>query len=208
MIHLASVVDVAGNIGLPLLFVLVALETAGIPLPGETALIAMGIVASQGKVSIEAVIAAAALAAIVGDNVGFLLGRRYGRAVLVADRGPWVARRRRLVELGEPFFDRHGPKTVFLGRFATGLRIFAAWMAGASHMRWPVFTVYNAMGGIFWATTVGLLAYFAGTSADTIVRYVGTAGAVGAVLLLAGAWWYVHRRRRRELTGETVGADG
>ncbi len=202
-IPLASLVDVAGNIGLPVLFLLVFLETTGIPLPGETALIAMGVVASQGKVAIEEVIVVAAVAAIVGDNTGFLLGRHYGRAVLVADRGPYVERRRQLVALGEPFFERHGAKTVFLGRFATGLRIFSAWMAGASRMRWPVFTFYNAMGGIVWATAVGLLAYFVGTSAGKIVSYIGAAGAVGAVILLAGGWWYL--RRRRDLA---VGADG
>jgi membrane protein DedA with SNARE-associated domain len=192
---LAALIDVAGNVGVPLLFVVIAIETMGVPVPGESALIAMGIVASQGDVAIEEVIIAAAAAAILGDNIGFLIGRKYGRQLLVSDRGPFVARRRQLVALAEPFFERHGPKAVFLGRWVSGLRICSAWMAGASGMRWPVFTFYNAAGGIAWATSIGLLAYYAGHSADTIIK---TAGIGGAVLVVIGgglAWAYFHRRK-------------
>lgn len=191
---LAALVDVAGDVGLPLLFVLLAVETMGVPLPGETALIAMGIVAAQGHASIEEVIVVAAVAAIVGDNTGYLIGRRYGRAALVSDRGPFTARRRQLVALAEPFFARHGPKAVFLGRWVSGLRICSAWMAGASGMRWPAFTFYNALGGICWAASIGLLAYFAGHSADQILKATGVAGAT-VVVIGGGLAWAWHRRR-------------
>jgi len=191
---LATIVDVAGDVGLPLLFVLLAVETMGVPVPGETALIAMGIVAAHGDVSIEAVVAIAAVAAIIGDNTGFLIGRHYGRALLVSDRGPFPHRRKRLVALAEPFFAKHGPKAVFLGRWTAGLRICSAWMAGASGMRWPIFTFYNALGGIAWAASVGLLAYFAGHSAEQIIKVAGI-GAAAAVVIGGGLLWgYLHRR--------------
>lgn len=202
---LAALVDVAGDVGIPLLFILIAVETMGVPLPGETALIAMGIVASDGHVSIEAVIAAAAIAAIIGDNTGFLIGRHYGRALLVSDRGPFPDHRKQLVAAAEPFFARHGPKAVFLGRWVAGLRICSSWMAGASGMQWPIFTFYNALGGIVWATSVGLLAYFAGHTADDIIRTGGIAGA--AAVVVAGVLFYVLVHRRRggvEAAAETV----
>jgi membrane protein DedA with SNARE-associated domain len=193
---LAALVDVAGNVGLPLLFVVLAVETMGVPLPGETALIAMAIVASQGDTSIEAVIAVAAAGAITGDNTGFFIGRRYGRALLTSERLPFAEHRLKLVGAAEPFFDRHGPKAVFLGRWVSGLRICSAWMAGASGMRWPIFTFYNAAGGILWATSVGLLAFYIGHSAEGIFKTAGLAG--GGVVVVGGliAWLFVRRRRR------------
>ncbi len=119
------------------LFALVAGESAGLPLPGETSLIAVGALASQhGAISIEVVIAVTALAAVGGDNVGFVLGRHAGRRLLTRD-GRWLERRRRFLVRGEAFFERHGPKAVFLARWLPGLRIVGAWLAGAHHMRWP-----------------------------------------------------------------------
>lgn len=191
---LAALIDVAG-VGLPLLFVLIAVETMGVPVPGETALITAGILASRGKLSIEAVIAVAAVAAILGDNVGFAIGRRYGRRILTA-AGPFERHRRRVIEVAEPFFDRHGPKAVFLGRWVSGLRITAAWMAGAGRMRWPTFLAYNAAGGIGWAASIGLLAYVAGDTAERIVRTAGIAGLAAAVVAAAVVWWILRRRRR------------
>jgi membrane protein DedA with SNARE-associated domain len=194
---LASIVNVAGNVGLPLLFVLVMAESMGVPLPGETALFAAAIVASQGKLDIVAVIAVAALAAIVGDNIGYLIGRRYGRHLLTAP-GPFFAQRQLGLSIGEPFFARHGPKAVFFGRFFAGLRITAAWMAGITRMRWPAFLGWNALGGIVWATGYGLLAYFAGHAAERVLNTVGVIGvAVFAALLVGlGVWrWRAEHRR-------------
>jgi membrane-associated protein len=192
---LATFVDVASNVGLPVVFLLIAIETMGIPVPGETALITAAILASRGHLAIEEVITVATVAAILGDNVGFAIGRRLGRRLLTAP-GPFLRHRRRVIAVGEPFFDRHGPKAVFLGRWVTGLRITAAWMAGATRMSWPTFLFWNALGGIAWATSIGLLAYFVGHSAEKFIHLAGIGGAV--VVLLAGvALWFMLRLRRR-----------
>jgi membrane protein DedA with SNARE-associated domain len=193
---LASLADVAKDYGIVALFALIAVETMGIPVPGETALIAAGIFASQGHLSIEAVIVAAAVAAILGDNVGFLIGRKYGRRLLMSDRGPFPHHRKKLIALGEPFFAKHGPKAVFLGRWVAGLRITAAWLAGAHHMRWPTFTFYNALGGVCWATSIGLVAYYLGHTAETVFRTAGLAG-LGAAATVGVAAFTIHRLRQR-----------
>jgi membrane-associated protein len=169
---IATFLDVAENVGYPIVFALIAIETMGIPVPGETALITAGIVASRGRLEIEVVIALAAAAAILGDNVGFAIGRKLGRRLLTAP-GPLLHHRRRVIAIGEPFFDRHGPKAVFLGRWVSGLRITAAWMAGVTKMPWPTFLFWNALGGIAWAISIGLLAYFVGHSAETIIHFAG-----------------------------------
>jgi membrane protein DedA with SNARE-associated domain len=135
------------------------------------------------------------VAAILGDNVGFAIGRRLGRRLLIAP-GPFLRHRRRVIAVGEPFFDRHGPKAVFLGRWVTGLRITAAWMAGATRMSWPTFLFWNALGGIAWATSIGLLAYFVGHSAEKFIHLAGIGGAV-LVVLGGGVLWFVLRTRRK-----------
>jgi membrane protein DedA with SNARE-associated domain len=186
--------------GLIALFLIVMLESGGVPLPGETALIAAGVYASQGKLNIVEVIAVAAGAAIVGDNVGFFIGRRYGRRLLEWEGGPFARHRKKLIELGEPFFEKHGPKAVFLGRWIAGLRITAAWLAGAHRMRWPVFTFYNALGGICWATSVGLVSYYLGHTAETVFKTAGLAG-LGAAALLGVVAYAIHRLRQRRGAG-------
>jgi membrane-associated protein len=192
---LASLLSVARDVGYPVLFLLIAIETMGIPLPGETALFTAGILASRGDLSIEIVIGVAAAAAIVGDNVGFAIGRRLGRRLLLRE-GPFQRQRLRLVEVGEPFFARHGPKAVFLGRWITGLRITSAWLAGVNRMAWPTFLFWNALGGICWATSVALLAYFLGRGAERVVNLAGVGGA-GVVVVGGLALWLVVRRRER-----------
>jgi membrane protein DedA with SNARE-associated domain len=204
---LASLADVAKDYGIVALFALIAVETMGIPVPGETALIAAGIFASQGHLSIEAVIVAAAVAAILGDNVGFLIGRKYGRRLLMSDRGPFPHHRKKLIALGEPFFEKHGPKAVFLGRWVAGLRITAAWLAGAHHMRWPTFTFYNALGGICWATSIGLVSYYLGHTAETVFRTAGLAG-LGAAAVLGVVAFGIHRARKRRDAGTAIEAEG
>jgi len=193
---LAALADVARDVGIPALFGLIAVETMGIPVPGETALIAAAILASQGHLAIEWVLVAAAAGAILGDNVGFLIGRRFGRRLLESERGPFSRHRRRLLELGEPFFERHGPKAVFLGRWVAGLRITAAWLAGSARMSWPTFTFYNALGGVCWAVSVGLVSYYLGHTAETVFRTAGLAG-LGAAALLGVVAYAIHRARRK-----------
>jgi membrane protein DedA with SNARE-associated domain len=198
---LATLVDVAGNVGLPVLFVLIAVESMGVPLPGETALFTAAILASKGKLSIEAVIAVSAAAAILGDNVGYLIGRKAGRRLLEAP-GPFERHRRAVIAYGQPFFDKHGPKAVFLGRFVSGLRITAAWLAGVNRMRWRDFLFWNATGGVVWATVVGVLAYAFGHAAERAIETAGLVGLIGAVLLAIAVWVIVRRRHRRPIVDE------
>jgi membrane protein DedA with SNARE-associated domain len=195
---LASLIDVNHLVevsGYPILFLLVMAESGGVPLPGETALIVGGVLASQGKMQIELVIAVAALAAIVGDNIGYQIGRKGGRWLLERP-GPFLRHRLMVLETGEPFFEHHGPKAVFFGRFILGLRTWASWLAGANHMRWRTFFLWNALGGICWATGVGLIAYFVGQSASNAIATFGIYGLVAVVVALGGGF-VLHRRHRR-----------
>jgi len=182
--------------GLWFLFLIVAGESAGLWLPGETALIAAAIYASGGHLPIVGVIAIAAAGAIIGDNVGYWIGREGGRAIL--GRVPLIGSRlERLLPAGERFFDRHGGKAVFLARFFGGLRVVGAWVAGISKMPWWRFLLWNAAGGIVWATSVGLVAFYGGKAvADALSRYglyAGIAIAVIVVLALVGVRVW-HRR--------------
>jgi membrane protein DedA with SNARE-associated domain len=195
---LASIIDVS-HVGYFLLFLLVMAESSGVPIPGETALIAASVLASRGKLEIELVIAFAALGAIVGDNIGYSIGRKGGRWVLMR---PGRFQRQRLAVLarGEPFFERHGPKAVFFGRFVLGLRVWASWLAGATRMHWRSFVFWNASGGITWATAVGLLAYFLGHSASNAIETFGIFG-LAAVVVAAGSGLFLHLRHRRRASG-------
>jgi membrane protein DedA with SNARE-associated domain len=192
---LASILDVTHLVtsaGYPLLFVLVMSEAGGVPIPGETALIAAAVLASQGKLEIVPVIALAAAGAIVGDNIGYVIGRKGGRWLL---ERPGLFHRQRLevLRVGEPFFELHGPKAVFFGRFLLGLRVWASWLAGATRMRWRSFALWNALGGISWATAVGLVAYLLGHSASHAIEAFGIYGLV-AVLLAVLSAVVLHRR--------------
>jgi membrane protein DedA with SNARE-associated domain len=183
--------------GLPLLFAVVLLESFGIPLPGETALIAFGVLAADGHYSIVWVIVLAAAAAIVGDNLGYwLIGRIGGRALF--RRWTWLsAYADRVLPRAEHIMRRHGGKTVFFGRFVSVLRYTVAWIAGLAHMDWWKFLFWNAAGGIAWATSVGLVAYYAGgAAADAIQRY-GLFAAVGVIVALVGVWFFVRKAEQR-----------
>ena len=193
--------NLLGSAGLFILFVLIAMESAGIPLPGETALVAAGVLAARGEFDIVAVIAVAASAAIVGDNAGYWIGRTGGRKLLA--RWPWLERHAASVlPWSERFFRKHGAKTIFVGRFVAVLRVTAAWLAGVSRMPWWRFLVWNAAGGICWAVLVALVAYYAGqAAADAIGRY-GLYGAAAVVLLAAVGYAALRYWRRRVLGAE------
>jgi len=193
---LAALLNVPANVGYPLLFLLVGAESAGALLPGETALIVAAALASQGRLSLPLVIAVAAGAAILGDNIGYLIGRR-GLRRLIDRPGRWAAGRRRLVERGEVFFARRGPSAVFFGRWLPGLRVVASWLAGANRMPWPRFLLWNALGGIAWASTVGTLAYLLGRSASGSLGAIGFIGVGVAVVV----YLIVRLRRRHPHTG-------
>lgn len=185
--------------GLVLLFLLVAIESAGIPVPGETGLITAAFLAHQGHYSIVWVIVVAAAGAIIGDNIGYWLGRIGGRRLLER----WSITRRyaeRTLPRAERFFRKHGAKAVFFGRFIAILRVTAAWMAGISHMHWWLFAFWNALGGILWALGVGLLSYYAGkAAADAVSRY--GLYAVVAIIVLAGLGFLVLKLVNRRLEG-------
>jgi membrane protein DedA with SNARE-associated domain len=196
---LASILDVSHLVktfGYPLLFVLVMSESSGAPIPGETSLIAAAVLASQGKLHIELVIPLAALAAIVGDNIGYLIGRKGGRWLLERP-GAFQRQRQEVLRVGEPFFELHGPKAVFFGRFVLGLRVWASWLAGATRMPWRSFLVWNALGGICWASAIGLIAYLLGHSAGGAIEAFGVYGLV-AVLLAILSGVVLHRRHARK----------
>ena len=187
--------------GLAALFLIVMLESGGVPLPGETALVAAAIFASRGDLEIAEVIPVAAAAAIVGDNIGYWLGRTGGRKLLER-LGPIRRWSEPGLEWSERFFERHGGKTVFIGRFIAVLRVTAAWLAGISRMPWWKFFFWNAAGGICWAVLVGLVAYYAGhAAADAIGRYglYGGAAVVAlGVLVLVGLHFWRKRMLRTE----------
>lgn len=195
---LAALVDVnqlVKTAGYPLLFVLVMSESSGVPIPGETALIAAAVLASEGKLQIGVVIALAAAAAIVGDNIGYVIGRKGGRWLLERP-GSFYRQRQEVLRVGEPFFERHGPKAVFFGRFILGLRVWASWLAGATRMHWRSFALWNALGGITWAFGVGLIAYLLGSSAGNALEAFGIYGLVAVLIAIVGGL-LLHRRHVR-----------
>jgi membrane protein DedA with SNARE-associated domain len=197
---ITSFFDAHNDWALPLLFGLVALESFGLPVPGETALIACSVIASQGDLSIVAVIVVAATAAIIGDNLGYLAARKGGRALLNRYRLTRGIAERYLPR-GERFFAKHGGKAVFLGRFVAVLRVTAAWCAGLARMNWWSFLGWNAAGGIVWATLVGVLAYFLGEAFAKLVGPIGLL-AVGGVILLTAAGFFIARRLERRVVDE------
>jgi membrane protein DedA with SNARE-associated domain len=182
--------------GLWFLFAIVCLESAGLWLPGETALITAAVLATKHNLSIEAVIIVATAAAIIGDNIGYWIGRTAARPLL--HRYARISRyAERVMPPAERFFHRHGGKAVFFARFFGGLRVTGAWMAGITQMSWSRFLFWNAAGGIVWAVGVGLLSYYAGKAvADAVARYGVYAAIAGALAVLA-AIVLVHAWRRR-----------
>jgi membrane protein DedA with SNARE-associated domain len=187
---------VVHHYGLLALFLVVMLESGGVPLPGETALVAAGVLASHGQLDIVAVVTVAAAAAIVGDNLGYWIGRTGGRGLIERSRllSRWSEG---ALPWSERFFRRHGPKTIFLARFLSVLRVTAAWMAGVSRMHWWTFFFWNAAGGICWAVLVGLVAYYAGqAAADAISRYGLIGGGILVAIVLAGLIGFHFWRKR------------
>ena len=183
LLALLNVEHLVRSAGYPLLFLIVMSESSGLPVPGETGLITAGVLASQGNLNIAVVIAVAAAAAIVGDNIGYVIGRKGGRWILERP-GRFSRQRREVLRVGEPFFERHGPKAVFFGRFVLGLRVWASWLAGATRMPWHSFVIWNALGGIVWATVIGLIAYFLGSSAGNAIETFGIYGLVAALVAI------------------------
>ena len=184
-------VDLFAQYGYAVVFFGVFLENTGLPVPGETMLLAGAALAQFGRLSLVWVVVSAIAGATLGDNLGFFIGRRGGRRL--AERVIPPARMRDF----DRYFEQHGAETVFLARFITGLRVVGAILAGGSGMRWPMFLVYNVAGAVAWSVTFGLVGYFLGKSWDTLQRLVGGAGLAG---LIAGAGliliWFFRARRQ------------
>jgi membrane protein DedA with SNARE-associated domain len=195
MAALLNVDHLVESAGYPLLFLLVMSEAGGVPVPGETSLIAAAVLASQHKLQIELVVPLAAAAAIVGDNIGYVIGLKGGRWLLERP-GAFRRQRQEVLRVGEPFFAAHGPKAVFFGRFLLGLRVWASWLAGATRMRWRSFALWNALGCIAWASLIGLAAYFLGHSAGGAIEAFGIYGLVAIVLAIVSGV-ILHRRHVR-----------
>jgi membrane protein DedA with SNARE-associated domain len=185
--------------GYPIVAIFVAVESSGIPFPGETMLLAASVYAGSGHLSIFWVIVAASIGAITGDNLGFTAGRLGGR-VLVERYGHYVRIRPEHLDRAQIFFRKYGDRTVFFGRFVAVLRAWAAFLAGTNMMPWQKFVVFNAAGGIIWAIVYGLLGYELGHNLpllDRVVRYLGIGGVVLAVLVVSVILAvYIARRRR------------
>ncbi len=203
LLFVAALVSVPDHAGYALVGLLIGVESMGVPLPGETALLVAAIAANRGRLQIEWVIVAAALGAIIGDNLGFWIGRKGGRRLLERP-GPFHARRMLLLHHGDRFFSRHGAKAVFLGRWVAVLRITAAVLAGANRMPPRSFFLWNALGGVCWATSVGLLGYFLGATGERLVKQVGIWAAAAAGLAVIGLIVWFKLRERRALAAEAA----
>ena len=187
--------DLIARYGYGLVSGVICLESMGIPLPGESLMIATALyAAATGNISIGWVVLAAALGAIVGDNLGFMIGRRAGPPVLER-YGPRIGLTLPRQRLGQFLFLRHGGKVVFLGRFVAFLRTFAAVLAGANRMPWGRFLVWNALGGTFWTCLYGFGAYLLG---NQVHRLVGPFGIITGVIAAGVVIWGVLFVRRHE----------
>ena len=191
------IVDLFARYGYAVVFVGVFLENAGLPVPGETALLAGAALAHYGRLSLGRVIVTAVIAAVLGDNLGFLIGRRAGRGLI--ERHGWrIGLTQARLDQFNRFFARHGAKTVFIARFITGLRVFCAVLAGASQLRWPTFLFYNATGAVVWSTTIALAGYALGESWDRLERLIGRSGLIAFIIVAALAVFAIVRGRKEE----------
>jgi membrane protein DedA with SNARE-associated domain len=195
MLTLAAIFSISGSLGYALPAI-IGLESMGVPSPGETALVLAAVLASQGKLQIELVILIGVASAIVGDNAGYLLGRHFGRDVL-GGPGPFRKRRVEVIAAGDRFFERHGPKAVFLARWIALVRFAAAWLAGINGMRFRQFFFWNALGGITWGVTYGLVGYFLGSAAAHVIENFGLYGLVALVVLAVVGFGVMKLRERR-----------
>jgi len=184
--------------GYLVVFLLVMIESIGVPVPGETALVAAALYAgSTHKLEIWGIVAAAAAGAIIGDNIGYGIGR-YGGAKLLLRYGHKVHLHEGRLKIGIWLFRRHGGKVVFWGRFVSILRTWAAFLAGANHMEWRRFLAFNALGGIVWATLYGVVYYVFGATLQKLSTTIDVSIGIGsAVLLVAFVVWT--RRKEAEL---------
>lgn len=174
----------------------VMLENAGLPIPGETILLVAGYFSSTGVFNIFTVMLLAAIGAIIGDNIGFAVGHHYGRGFLLKV-GKYVFLTPHRLEYMESYFKNHGNKTILVARFITGLRVFAALLAGASNMKWRIFLFYNVCGAILWSIVITILGYVFGQSLPLLLKWVGRSGTIFLIagIIIAVISWRIYRHR-------------
>ena len=197
--------DLIQAYGLWVLFGIVMLESMGLPMPGETALVTAALYsAATHQVGIMSVVGAAAVAAIIGDNLGYLIGRTIGLRLIVR-YGRYIGLHERRLKVGQYLFLRHGGKIVFFGRFVALLRTFAALLAGANLMRWPHFLLMNALGGVCWAAVFGFGTYLLGEQMKRVAGPVGLLMlAVALILMVAGFIFFRHHEKELEDRAEAA----
>jgi membrane protein DedA with SNARE-associated domain len=196
----AGLIDtLIGRFGYAAVFGFVGIESLGIPFPGETMLISAALYAgATHQLDITWIIVAAAAGAIIGDNIGYGVGHWGGYRLLIR-YGRYIRLHEGRVKLARYLFLKHGGKVVFFGRFVSVLRTYAAFLAGTARMPWPRFLVFNAAGGIMWATGFGVGAYLAGDRITQLSKPVDITIAVLAVLLIV-AGVVILRRKEEQLT--------
>jgi len=181
----------------PALLLLVLLESLGIPLPGEIALVTAAAYASHGRISIYLVIAIAAAGASIGGPLGYWIGIK-GGLPLVTRYGGYIGVRQSHVAKAHAFFERNGSKTILFGRFIALLRTWASVVAGAAQMSFPKFVTYNTIGSIAWATVFGLLGYFFGRDLPLLETYISRASFGALIIVVAAlALFLLYKRRKR-----------
>jgi len=197
--------DLIQNYGLWVLFTAVMLESMGIPMPGETAVVTAAIYAgSTQQISVTSIVLVAATAAIIGDNIGYLIGRSIGIRLL-ARYGKYIRLNETRLKVGQYLFLRHGGKIVFFGRFVALLRTYAALLAGANRMNWPHFLIMNALGGICWAILFGGGAYLFGEEVKRVAGPVSFLLLVSAIgLVAAGITFFRHHEKELEQRAEAA----
>jgi membrane protein DedA with SNARE-associated domain len=178
-------------------FLIVAIESTGIPLPGETMLLLAAIYAgTTHHLLIALVIVAAASGAIGGDNLGFWIGRQSGSRLL-RRYGHYIGLKERRLKLGQYLFKQYGAKVVFFGRFVAVLRAWAAFLAGTNQMPWDRFLLFNALGGILWATLYGMGGYLLGNAIERVSGTIGIIGVALGLLILVAFFLFVRRYEQR-----------
>jgi len=188
-------IDLFARYGYAVVFVGVLLESAGVPVPGETALLGGAAMAQFGRLSLVGVVVTAVAAAIIGDNTGFFVGRRGGRALVVRHGSKIGITALRLRQF-DGFYERYGPQTVFIARFVTGLRVVGAILAGGSGLRWRTFLLFEALGAVVWSTAVAAAGYSLAYSWDTLERWIGRSGVILLVIVaVVGALMFIRWRR-------------
>ena len=177
----------------------VMLENAGVPIPGETILLIAGYFASQGHFRLVLVMLVSFTGAVTGDNIGFAIGHHYGRATLLR-LGKYVFLTPKRFKHIENYFESHGNKTILVARFITGLRVFAALLAGASKMPWRIFFFYNVAGAILWSVVITMLGFLFGHSLPLLVKWVGRSGTLLLILaiVVGVVIWRIRKRRQKK----------